>query len=1139
MSRGSFRGRLPRGRLDYKVSPALLGVAMFFVILVPSLFYIFPNVLDSSQSYSPELLSRLELKSSPLSTPDYLNSDSNALQNAASNGASLLATVQQSPEMSQVYLENTGSVELHQVQIVGGGRSLGILSELVCGERKVLAVSGSPEELRVSALDPSQGTVQARIQYIPPATSNDITSPVSSEEVLSTKSAPIIAPTFSGSAGTDAAAPSPIDRPGGEMPEISALFLTITANKSEGIAGEVVGYRCLAKNQGAMELSDIQISCAGKVASTKYLPAGQELFLDGAMPIENNTRLSASVRALDAKGGIYTNNTSFDIWKISPFLRLMVTAPPRQHRGESVSLQIRIENKGEENLTDILVRDSLGEIGRIAQLPAGDFQVLQKDVTVFQSQQDAFSVIAHDQAGAEVYASEKFGLRVLNSSLLIQGDPSEVRISPGVPAEVTWILSNSGEEFLQNITLEGDGKRRILKELAPGQLVKMAAIYTKNSTTWINVTAKGFDGNGFEVVSTAGVLLMSVLPSITLKLMPSEIEVSPGEAAEISVLITNSGDDRLEDVVLTLNGSTLSSLGSLQPGEFRVINSKTVIFDNCTIQFEARGKDSRGLTLSDGSAVKVAAVVAALKIFVSSSPPAIVPGEKSLLTCTVANTGIVPLYSIFVISKRLGALGNIEYLSPKRQMTVTLEKMVVEAIDDTIIAEGFTQDKKPVRGTFDLSLKLLRSPGLIQDVAESRASSPLLPSAVTMASANISVGNFSLPFNLPAQEETSSEVSRTMASDVDRTATKQNNVVLDKIANLLRYVEKLLGLNGSESDPQGEDGFQGENGSQSHAAPELSPAGKDSLPGSKNYELSIAGVKDSEHGAISILDVNALPSQPAANEPIKMTVHLQSPDGIKSASVKYGLSELPLTRQDMQSVNRVYDCALRLESGSQEDGYWSGTIPGRGAGTYMPLSVFITGTSSTAEGGPYLIHWSTVNSVQERTIVAPSGRNGMLFIESSSVKGRGEVSIKDTIQGSTMQFNEKIMGNGSISLETLRTIDRSGSVDNFTEKKDLVFTGGNLKGHKTLASPNFQGGLGASVTERFNLSHVDRSETSSVRSNNFANNTLSFKTDQAFDGTWNIQTKYAKFYKKIKADQKYTGSFQTQKDITFTDTGQK
>jgi len=1149
MSRGSFKSRLPRGRLGHKVSPALLGVAMFLVILVPSLFYIFPHApdsspyadssldLDSSPENSPELSSRLELESIPPSHPDHPDSENrangNSLMDLPSDGTSLLATVRLSPEMSQVYLENTGSVELHEVQIVGAGRSLGTLSELVCGEKKVLAVSGSPQELRVLALDPSDNEILARVQYIPSEVSEDTITSVSEDVVLSTKSVPSAEYTSSGTLGVDAAAPSPIGSLGEEKADQSALLLTITANKSEGRSGEIVGYRCLAKNLGSGELSDIRVSCAGKMASTKYLPAGEELFLDGAIQIKNNTRLLAGVRALDAQGKIHTNNTSLDIWKISPLLQLKVNGPRRVHRGESVSLKLCIENKGAKNLTDILVRDSQGEIGQIALLEPGVSQVLQKEMTVVHSQEEVFFVLARDQDGSEVYASERFGLQVLNSSLLIRSDPSMVGIYPGEPVEVAWILSNNGEEPLQNITLEGDGKRRSLNELAPGQDVKMAAIYTKNSTTWINVTAKGFDSKGFEAVSTAGVLFRSARPGITIKLMPSEIEVCPGDAAEVSVLVTNSGDDRLDNVILSLNGSTLSSLGSLLPGEFRVIDSKTVISDNCTIQFEAEGKDSRGLILSDASVVKVSVVLTSLKLFVSSSPPAIVPGEKSILTCTVANTGIVPLYSIFVISKKLGPLGNIDYLSPKRQMRVVAEKTVSEAIDDTIIAEGFTQDKKPVRCTFGLSLKRLSSPGQIQEAPEKETT---LPSGVRMACANISFGNVSLPFNLPSQEETESEVSGTMAGDVERSATRQNNVVLDKIAGLLHYVEKLLGLDDGQKVPQGEDGQLSENGSQEE---EYAPAGKDSLAGSKNYELSIAGVKGSEHGAITILDVNAQPSTPAANEPVKVTVHLQSPERILSASVKYGLSELPLTRQDMLSVDRVYDCALNLESGSQEDGYWSGTIPGRGAGTYMPLSVLIASESGSAEGGPYLIHWSTINANKEKTVAAPSGRNGMLFIESSSVKGKGEVTIKDTISGSTMQFNEKIMGNGSISLETLRTIDRSGAQDNFTEKKDLVFTGGSIKGHKTVASPNFQGGMGASVTERFNLSHVDKSETSSVRSSNSANNTLAFKTDQAFDGTWNIQTKYAKFYKKIKADQKYTGSFQTQKDITFTDAGQR
>jgi hypothetical protein len=284
-----------------------------------------------------------------------------------------------------------------------------------------------------------------------------------------------------------------------------------------------------------------------------------------------------------------------------------------------------------------------------------------------------------------------------------------------------------------------------------------------------------------------------------------------------------------------------------------------------------------------------------------------------------------------------------------------------------------------------------------------------------------------------------------------------------------------------------------------------------------------------------------MPSQPASEEPVKVTVHMQSQTPITSASVKYGLSDSPLTKKSMLSVSRVYDSVLSLESGNTNDGYWSCTIPGKSAGTYMPLSVWITDGSNTAEGGPYLIHWSTVKSAPQTTtsdVIEPVSGKGKLFIESSSVKGEGEVSIKDSFEGSAMNYNERMMGNGSISLDTQRSLDRKSSANNFIEKKDLVFTGGNLIGHQSVGSPTFDGGMGASVTERFNLTHVDRSETASVSSSSYTNNTLNFKTDQAFNGTWDIQTKYAKLFKKIKADQQYTGSFQTQKEIQFQDADQ-
>jgi hypothetical protein len=602
--------------------------------------------------------------------------------------------------------------------------------------------------------------------------------------------------------------------------------------------------------------------------------------------------------------------------------------------------------------------------------------------------------------------------------------------------------------------------------------------------------------------------------------MPEKIEAAPGDEAEISCLVTNSGEDRLREVVLTLDGARLSSLGDLEPGEFRVVQARPLIEENSTLQFAVAGEDSQGEIWSDRMAVEAMTVRTAIRVFASASPSAVAPGGTSSITCTVANMGSVPLYSIFVISERTGPLGSIDFLSPKHQKTITAKKSINRGGEDTITAEGFTMDKSSVRGEYNLNLVLVEGASAEGTI---KPSDDYPDYNVRMVPARVSYGNSSLPFNLPEEKSTITQVSGKMARDVEQSAKKSDNAVVEGVSNLLRYVETLLGISDIVGDDKG--------------ATNESESKEKNLSGQENYELSIEGVKSSEHGAIAILDVNAMPTQPAAEEDVKVTVHIKSPSPITDASVKYGLSDAPLTRQSMKGFDRVYDTEMVLESGDEMDGYWSSTIPGRSAGTYMPLSVWMTDGSSTAEGGPYLIHWSTVNVAPDakREESTSSTLNKKLFIESSSVKGEGEVSIKDNFNGIAMNYNENMMGSGSISMESQRSIERRQSVDNFTETKDMVFTGGSLKGHKTVESPRFDGGMGASVSERYNLSHVDRSESSSVSSTGYANNSLNFKTEQAFNGTWNIQTKYAKLFKKVKADQQYTGSFQTEKDIQFKD----
>jgi hypothetical protein len=1105
----------------------MMGIAIFLVILVPTIFYLFPTGEDTKSSISLSSDQDSGIENPSVSSPartekeDPQSSSSEPVLRIASSDVSLLAVVNSSPNLSQVHLENNGITKLHRIKVTDRDRSLGTLSELDPGEKKVLSISGRAEKLSVFALDPTGLEIQGRVKYNSTKQEKNASEDVGLETIFD----PLL---FSMSIPAGGAIPAEAEVPIAEpvIPAIpqnsssTSLALNISVNRSACLAGEAISYRCLATNIGQDELSDVRITCAGKLASTGFLTPHKELELDGILLVENNTRLLAEASAKDGKGNIYTNNTSIDIRMISPQINLLLEAPELVHRGENASILIRIENSGEDNLTDLKVDDGFGEVARIPALAAGEAKTVQQNRTILHSLPYEVMVSARDEVGGEVYSSQSQTIAVMNSSLEIQSESTQVATYPGEPAEVTWILENTGQETLFNVTLQGNGTDCILPQMLPGRSVRMAAIYSKNDSTWINVTARGMDGRGFETTTNGSVLLRVIKPGISLKVMPERIEAAPGDEAEISCLVTNSGQDRLREVVLTLDGAKLSSLGDLEPGEFRVVQARPLIEENSTLQFAVAGEDSQGEVWSDRMAVEAMTVTTAIRVFASASPSAVAPGGTSSITCTVANMGSVPLYSIFVISESLGPLGSIDILSPKHQKTITAKKSISRGGEDTITAEGFTMDRSSVRGEYNLNLALIEGASAEGSV---KPSDDYPDYNVRMVPARVSYGNSSLPFNLPEEKSTITQVSGKMARDVEQSAQKSDNAVVEGVSNLLRYVEKLLGISGGEGDDKG--------------ATNESESKEKNLSGQENYELSIEGVKSSEHGAIAILDVNAMPTQPAAEEDVKVTVHIKSPSPITDASVKYGLSDAPLTRQSMKGIDRVYDTKMVLESGDEMDGYWSSTIPGRSAGIYMPLSVWMTDGSSTAEGGPYLIHWSTVNVAPgaKREESTSSSLNKKLFIESSSVKGEGEVSIKDNFNGMAMNYNENMMGSGSISMESQRSIERRQSIDNFTETKDLVFTGGSLKGHKTVESPRFDGGMGASVSERYNLSHVDRSESSSISSAGYANNSLNFKTEQAFNGTWNIQTKYAKLFKKVKADQQYKGSFQTEKDIQFKD----
>src|SRR5690606_13021995 len=132
---------------------------------------------------------------------------------------------------------------------------------------------------------------------------------------------------------------------------------------------------------------------------------------------------------------------------------------------------------------------------------------------------------------------------------------------------------------------------------------------------------------------------------------------------------------------------------------------------------------------------------------------------------------------------------------------------------------------------------------------------------VRMVPARVSYGNSSLPFNLPEEKSTITQVSGKMARDVEQSAKKSDNAVVEGVSNLLRYVETLLGISdivGADKDATNESEAdetispESAHEDEPTAVPSINmstqPESKEkNLSGQENYELSIEGVKSSEH----------------------------------------------------------------------------------------------------------------------------------------------------------------------------------------------------------------------------------------------------------------------------------------------------
>lgn len=172
------------------------------------------------------------------------------------------------------------------------------------------------------------------------------------------------------------------------------------------------------------------------------------------------------------------------------------------------------------------------------------------------------------------------------------------------------------------------------------------------------------------------------------------------------------------------------------------------------------------------------------------------------------------------------------------------------------------------------------------------------------------------------------------------------------------------------------------------------------------------------------------------------------------------------------------------------------------------------------------------------------------FTEKSAVQGTGYFDITKKIVDKEIAINveESISGftgwNGTFAMHSTEKLNESVNQTNpkdpdYSHTKMIDFqadNNGGMIGFEKYGSSAFHGGTGASVQEIFNVTAMQKQETTTIKttSNISYNQALNFDTQAHFTGTWGTQAAWKQICKKeILHEQVFTGDFQVTKNLIF------
>jgi len=343
--------------------------------------------------------------------------------------------------------------------------------------------------------------------------------------------------------------------------------------------------------------------------------------------------------------------------------------------GGTASFSIVVTNTGDVDLENVVLSDALEascdtNIGNLA-VSASTSPILCETTGVVAAFVNQADVTGDPVGGGDPVDDSDTAAVTLNAPAVQIVKTPDQSVSPGGTASFTLTVTNPGDVSLENVVVT-DAMCDAAPVLQSGDVGSDGILTT--SETWIYTCSTadvvaGFTntgdatadpvggGNPVNDSDTAAVTLDA--PSIGVVKSPATQAVSPGGTASFSIVVTNTGNVDLENVVLSdaLEASCDTNIGDLavSASTSPILCETTNVVAAFVNQADVTGDPAGGgdpVDDSDTAAVTLAAP--AISIVKSPETQAVSPGGTASFSIVVTNTGDVDLENV-VLSDALEA----------------------------------------------------------------------------------------------------------------------------------------------------------------------------------------------------------------------------------------------------------------------------------------------------------------------------------------------------------------------------------------------------------------------------------------------------------------------------------------------------